>query len=90
MLQQQEATQIVVLKISQFMRSVTTEQRGKTGFENCEEKNSVTYLPVESRLKVSGSREGNENESGLGKRQKKESKRSRGSERRWRQNSVPL
>lgn len=48
MSQQHEAT-IVVLQISQFVRSVTTEQRWEIGFENCEEKNSLTHLLEESR-----------------------------------------
>lgn len=67
MLQQQEATPIVV-----FVRSVTTEQRWKNRlWKPWGEKLSVTHLLVESRSNVKGSGEGKEKESGLGRDRRK-------------------
>lgn len=65
MLQQQEATAIVVLKISPFRDHRT--KVGKQALKACEEKNSVKHLLVEFSSNSKGSREGNENESGLGR-----------------------
>lgn len=53
------------------------------------EKASVTHFLVESRSNVKSSREGKDNE-WFGKRQKKQPKKSRGSERRWRQNAMTV
>lgn len=58
MLQQQEVTLVSDL--------CPQNKGGKTGFENCEEKTSVTHFWAESRSNVQGSRERNEHDSGLG------------------------
>lgn len=63
MLQQQEVTLVWDL--------CPQNKGGTTGFENCVEKNSVTHLWVESIANVQGSREGNENGSGLGEGRRK-------------------
>ena len=82
LLQQQEATPIVVLQISQFVRSVTTEQRWKNRlWKLWGEKLSVTHLPVESILNVRGGREGNENESCSGRDRKTAEEEQRGREK---------